>query len=128
MFKTTGGVALKQQLMNTDTNAGRDTDVVADPVVTVNIFGADYALRAGADPEYIRNLAADVDRLMREISGRAKHASATKIAVLAALQLNEQLTSLKRDLQSGQKDMQELARHTDSILSRLDHTLLEVVE
>ena len=98
------------------------------PVVTVNIFGADYALRAGADPEYIRQVAADVDRMMRDIAARVKHASATRIAVLAALQFRDQLNALQRQTQTGQRDMQELARQADSLLSRLDQTLLEVVE
>ena len=98
------------------------------PVVTVNIFGADYALRAGADPEYIRAVAADVDRLMREIQNRVKHASATKIAVLAALQLADRLRALQSEKHTGLRDLRELAQQTDSILSRLDQTLLEVEE
>ena len=114
--------------MNKETGAPEGTLALRGPVVTVNIFGADYALRAGADPEYIRQVAAEVDRMMREISGRVKHASATRIAVLAALQFKDQLNLLQRQTQSGQKDLQELARQTDSLLSRLDQTLLEVVE
>ena len=46
-----------------------------------------------SDPEYIRRVARHVDGLMREISGRAQNASATRIAVLAALQLTDQLMS-----------------------------------
>jgi len=114
--------------MNTEPEASNVAAATEGPVVTVNIFGADYALRAGADPEYIRNVAADVDRLMREIQSRVKHASATKIAVLAALQLADQLRALHQQSRVGTQDMQELAKQTDSILSRLDQTLLEVVE
>jgi cell division protein ZapA (FtsZ GTPase activity inhibitor) len=93
--------------------------------VTVNIFGADYAIRASADPEYIRRMAKHVDGLMREISARVKHASAARIAVLAALQLTDQLVTERQQAQSGQK---ALAEQTDLLLSRLDQTLLEVVE
>jgi cell division protein ZapA len=114
--------------MNTEPEASNVAAATEGPVVTVNIFGADYALRAGADPEYIRNVAAEVDRLMREIQSRVKHASATKIAVLAALQLSDQLRAVRQQANVGTQDMQELARQTDSILSRLDQTLLEVVE
>ena len=93
--------------------------------VTVNIFGADYAIRNGADPEYIRSVAAHVDQLMRELSERVAYASATKLAVLAALQLTDQIFS-ERNKESC--DHSELVEHTDQLLSRLNQTLLEVVE
>lgn len=97
----------------------------AAPVVTVNIFGVDYAVRGGADPEYIIEVAAHVDRVMREIASRVKNVSATKIAVLAALQMTDQLYSERRE---KQLDTKQIAERTDSLLSRLDQTLLEVVE
>jgi cell division protein ZapA len=100
-------------------------DRPAAPVVTVNIFGVDYAVRGGADPEYIYEVAAHVDRVMRDIAGRVKNVSATKIAVLAALQMTDQLYSERREKLQDQK---QIAERTDSLLSRLDQTLLEVVE
>jgi cell division protein ZapA len=111
--------------MNPDPTQGARAKVPSHPVVTVNIFGADYAIRGGADPAYIRNIASTVDGMMREIAERVKHASATKIAVLAALQLTDQLLTERREKQSDQK---QIAEQTDSLLSRLDQTLLEVVE
>jgi len=97
----------------------------SEPVVTVNIFGADYAIRSGADAEYIRKVAAHVDDLMREIASRVSHVSSTKIAVLAALQITDQLYSERLERES---DRQELSEHTESLLSRLDQTLLETVD
>ncbi len=114
--------------MNTEPRPGLESSDSAPSVVTVNIFGADYALRAGSDPEYIRRVARHVDGLMREISGRAQNASATRIAVLVALQLTDQLMSERAESSAGKRDLRELAEQTDSLLSRLDQTLLEVVE
>ena len=114
--------------MNTEMNLPSEDTSSEDLVVTVNIFGADYALRGGADPEYIRQTASRVDSLMREIAERVKHASVTKIAVLSALQLADQLGSLQSEKQTERTDLRELAEQTDSLLSRLDQTLLEVVE
>ena len=94
-------------------------------VVTVNIFGVDYAVRGGADPEYIKEVAAHVDQVMRDIASRTKNVSATKIAVLAALQMTDQLYSERRE---KKRDQRQIAERTDSLLSRLDQTLLEVVE
>ena len=97
-------------------------------MVIVNIFGAEYALRAGSDPEYIRRVAQHVDGLMRDISGRVKHASASKVAVLAALHLTDELFSERARNRVGEHQIRELAEQTDSLLSRLDQTLLDVVE
>lgn len=97
----------------------------SEPVVTVNIFGADYAIRSGADSEYIRKVAAHVDDLMREIASRVNHVSATKIAVLAALQITDQLYSERTERES---DRQQLSEHTETLLSRLDQTLLETID
>lgn len=97
----------------------------SEPVVTVNIFGADYAIRSGADSEYVRQVAAHVDSLMREIASRVTHVSATKIAVLAALQVTDQLYSERKERDS---DRQQLSEHTETLLSRLDQTLLETVD
>ena len=108
--------------MNPDKKQGGGRSV---PIVTVNILGADYAIRSGADPEYIQKVAAHVDEAMRDIAGRVKNISATKIAVLAALQLTDQLFT---ERQTSQSDQRQLAECTDSLLSRLDQTLLEVVE
>jgi len=111
--------------MNPDPTQATGANVSSQPVVTVNIFGADYAIRGGTDPAYIRNVASTVDGMMREIAERVKHASATKIAVLAGLQLTDQLMTERKKKHSDQK---QIAEQTDSLLSRLDQTLLEVVE
>ena len=116
------------QPMNQQPRSGPGDARPAGSVVTVNIFGADYAIRGGADIEYIRLVAAHVDGLMRNVSGRVKHASATRIAVLAAMQLTDQLFSERREASAGRQGLRELAEQTDSLLSRLDQTLLEVVE
>ena len=111
--------------MTSENKIEKQDSITSGSPVTVNIFGADYAIRNGADPEYIRSVAAHVDSLMRELSERVAYASATKLAVLAALQLTDQILT-ERNSQSC--DHSELVEHTDQLLSRLNQTLLEVVE
>jgi cell division protein ZapA len=111
--------------MTSEHNTEKQDLATTDSPITVNIFGADYAIRNGADPEYIRSVAAHVDHLMRELSERVAYASSTKLAVLAALQLTDQIFSEKKGKSC---DHSELVEHTDQLLSRLDQTLLEVVE
>jgi cell division protein ZapA len=57
--------------------------------VEVEIFGATYNVRGPADPEHLENLAAVVDARMRDIASRVSTVDSTKIAVLAALNLAE---------------------------------------
>ena len=61
-------------------------------VVQVDIFGSQYTIRKGSeDPEYIARVAAYVDQKMREINERLPVASVSKVAVLASLNLADEL-------------------------------------
>lgn len=59
--------------------------------VEVEIFGTTYNVRGQADPEHLENLAAVVDARMRDIASRVATVDSTKIAVLAALNLAEDM-------------------------------------
>ncbi len=59
--------------------------------VKVKIFGTEYRVRGEADNGYIEKLAAYVDRAMREIAGSGRHISPTRIAVLAAFNIADEL-------------------------------------
>ena len=57
----------------------------------VTIFGNDYHLKATEDPEYIERIAQYVDSKMRELQGRSTISSSTKIAILAAINIADEL-------------------------------------
>ena len=59
--------------------------------VTVSIFGRDYNVRAGSDPEYVKTLAAHVDSVMRGISEKIEYLSSDRVAILAALNLADEM-------------------------------------
>ena len=64
--------------------------------VEVRIYGESYVIRADdADEEYVRRLAEAVDARMRELAGRNPSLSVTRIAVLAALNLADELWRLR---------------------------------
>lgn len=65
--------------------------------VVVEIFGETYKLKTDGDPQYLRDLADLVDGKMREISQKAKLFSGSKIGVLAALELADEYSQLKKD-------------------------------
>ena len=61
-------------------------------VVQVDIFGSQYTIRKGSEnPEYIARVAAYVDQKMREINERLPVASVSRVAVLASLNLADEL-------------------------------------
>jgi cell division protein ZapA len=61
------------------------------PPVHVEIFGQTYAVQAGAEPGYVEQLSAFVDGQMREVSRSAGAVDTVRIAVLAALNIADEL-------------------------------------
>lgn len=67
--------------------------------VTVTIFGEEYALRGDAKPAYMERLAEMVDRRMHEIAKRQPRLGITRIAVLTAINLADELSKLEEQYQ-----------------------------
>ncbi len=63
--------------------------------VTVKILGEEYVMKGSASPEYITKLAEYVDALMREVAERNPRLSTAGIAVLAALNLADEVFRLR---------------------------------
>jgi len=74
--------------------------------VTVNIFGQEYVVK-GASPEHIKRLALHVDKVMRQISQRFPHYSPVKVAVLAALNIADELYKIQEDYEALIRLIQE---------------------
>jgi hypothetical protein len=56
----------------------------------VTIFGKTYHLRGDGDPDYLAELAAEVDKRMRAVAESTGTADTLKIAILAALNLADE--------------------------------------
>ncbi len=70
------------------------------PKVNVTIFGESHVVVGNDDPTRIEGLAATVDRKMRLIWQRNPRLSSYKVAVLAALNLADELAQLKEEHQA----------------------------
>jgi len=57
----------------------------------VKIFGAEYALKADTSHEYIKETAIYVDKVMNDIASKHLEQSDARVAVLAALNIAEEL-------------------------------------
>ncbi|MCK4857414.1 MAG: cell division protein ZapA [candidate division Zixibacteria bacterium] len=90
--------------------------------VTVNIFGEEYPIKGNADSEYILKVASYLDGKMREISERNANKSPTKIAILAALNITDELFQAQSVTSREIKDLEE---KTKTLIDWLDEKLPE---
>ncbi len=89
--------------------------------VDVEIFGATYHVRGEHDREHLQKLAAVVDTKMREISEKVPTVDTGKIAILAALNLADELVQCN-DQQEGERVeiMEKVAELTGVLTTALD--------
>lgn len=87
----------------------------------VNIFGAEYVLKTDENQEYVVQIANYVDEKMREIDRSQAINSNLKIAILAALNIADELfqSNKYRERLLGQLD-EESRKLNNSILEALD--------
>ncbi|MDZ7344144.1 MAG: cell division protein ZapA [candidate division KSB1 bacterium] len=57
----------------------------------MNIYGAEYPIKGDVDVDYIRQVAEYVDRKMREVDQTTAAKSSLKVAILAALNIADEL-------------------------------------
>jgi cell division protein ZapA len=110
---------------NPSTNAASDGPggAPAPDAVSVEIYDQIYNLR-GTDDAYIQQIAALVDAKMRAVAAHGGTADSLRVAVLAALNIADDLTTLRAryDALAGSVDSAE-----DSMRSRAD-TLSEMLD
>ena len=82
----------------------------AKNVVNVQIFGHSYTIRGEADQEYILGVAAYVDRKMREITEKLPVASLSKGAILASLNIADEVCTERAQQEAQGLDEDGLAR------------------
>ncbi len=75
--------------------------------VTVEIYSQEYVVKGNENAEYMEMLAAYVDRRMRMVGQRNHSLSTTKVAVLTALNLADELNKLQEDYDELVKVLEE---------------------
>ena len=87
--------------------------------VNISILGKEYSIVSQVDPEYIKKAAEYLDRKMREVSKAYPNITEAKIAVLAALNITDELFLAKfTDEKSKENEdrIGELTRKLSEIL------------
>jgi cell division protein ZapA len=115
---------MDEHATGTDTKCGEVLDV--PPSVSVDIYDQVYHLR-GVDPEYIQGLAAMVNEKMRAVSEHGGTVDSLRVAVLAALNIADELCSLRLqyDELAGSQHSAEMSfrSRADSLAGMLDEVL-----
>jgi cell division protein ZapA len=80
--------------------------------IRVSIFGDEYPLRAEgeADTEYMTRVADHVDRAMRKIADRSPSLPTAKVAILAALNITDEMFSSLRETERQTASLSARAR------------------
>ncbi len=95
-------------------------------VVTVEIQGQRYSVRSDLDATYVADLATFVDAKMRLASRESSAADSMRVAVIAALNIADELFRARDDAAGGQGAIfdraAELEKILDAVLARADET------
>jgi cell division protein ZapA len=89
-------------------------------VTQVEIFGQTYSVRAEGDSSYIHDLARFVDSRMKEVAEQTATVDTTKIAILAALNISDDLYRVEKNRMDNPADA--VAR-AERLIRKLDDAL-----
>jgi cell division protein ZapA (FtsZ GTPase activity inhibitor) len=73
--------------------------------VEVEILGQKYAIRSEADPKYVKDLAAYVEKRVKGVEGQIRGQDPVKALALAALYIADELFRAREDLTKYEGDL-----------------------
>ena len=91
-------------------------------LVSVTIFGQTYSLRADEDGGYVEELARYMDTKMSTLAESTGTADPLRVAVLAALNVVDELFKLREQQRSAEEQVDATARE---LLTAIDESLRE---
>jgi cell division protein ZapA len=92
-------------------------------VITVNIFGNEYTIKGVAKPDYIISLANFLNNKMTEVQEATGLKDAKKIAILAAINISDELFEAKRAMKESFVPNDQLAairNRVESLIAEID--------
>lgn len=85
---------------------------------TVEIFGREYKIRGVADEQYIHQVASYVDKKMKEVSAGSSLPSQDRLAILAALNIADELFQERKQLVDVRAGIEQKAYKLIGILDQ----------
>jgi len=90
-----------------------------DQVVSIEISGQLYPIRTGLDPEYVARIAAYVDERMRAVGDVTPTGDPVRLAVLAALNIADELFRCRDTMRARSGEIAERAHEIEELLDRV---------
>ncbi len=87
--------------------------------ITVAVAGQRYTIKSDADASYVQTLASAVDARIREVQRGAKSQSLQAVAVLAALQLADELERERRRRVEFRRKVRQQTRTMTAFLEKM---------
>jgi cell division protein ZapA len=88
-------------------------------VTAVKIFNQTYQVSSGGDPEYVKQLARYVDKVMTEVFEKTSAVDSLKVAVLAALNIADECFAAQRQLETLDDTVTEKSEEMITLLDPL---------
>ncbi len=82
--------------------------------IVIEIFGSEYSIKSPHDNEHIKSLAQYVNEKMREVAKNTSIVSTSKIAVLAALNIADELLYIKDKDSKKKEKISDLIKKIDN--------------
>ncbi len=95
--------------------------------IEVEILGQHYTLRSEATPNYVRELAAYVEKRAKEIQGGALVQDPAKLLALGAIAIADELFRLRDERREGDKERTAMEKDAVARLGALRQLLDSVV-
>lgn len=92
-------------------------------VVKVSIYGMEYPVKAGDDNKYVKSVAKHVDNVMLEIDRAMSSKSPLKVAVLAALNIADELM---REREEKKKLLEIMSKDTEKLIEKIDRNVQDL--
>ena len=89
-----------------------------DAVISVEIYGQRYPIRSGLDEEYVERLARYVDQKMRVAADSTPTGDQLRLAVLAALNMADELFRCRDTTRARNGELAERAGELERLLDR----------
>lgn len=86
--------------------------------VVVNIGGHRYTLRSDEDEKVVREMAAHVDKHLRDVQKQTRAADTQSLAILTALQITEELWKTRRATADLKKRVREKGKAILQMIER----------
>ncbi|RMF57401.1 MAG: cell division protein ZapA [Calditrichaeota bacterium] len=91
--------------------------------IQVKVCDTDFALRTDGDPDQVRQVAAYVDAKIRSLSESTSVKSPMKIAVLAALNIAEELFNMKKEYYQLLQNLEKVEARSKELSDQIEHQL-----